>query len=546
MDFLRKLAAATGIALVMAATPALAQEPGEELIDSVTALGVPPPANTPPRGEEAQGPFRRMVITNVNVIDGTGSPAHGPVDIVIEAGRITAIEERAGTRSMIRDRPANLQADRVIDGAGGFVMPGFVNVHDHIGTPSHIYGGQLTDPDYVFKLLLAHGITTVRDVGSLMGLKWTIAQRERSAAGQITAPRIIVYALFPEKTPTPEAAVAWVRAVKRSGADGVKFLGADPEVFAAAMKEIKALKMGSAYHHSQIYVTRQDALDSARQGIDSVEHWYGLPEAMFEDRTAQAYPFDYDYNNEQDRFGEAGRLWQQAAAPGSDRWNRTIKELVDLDVTLNPTMSVYEASRDLARARTFEWLPDYAMPYMLKAFEANPRVHGSFFFDWTTANEIDWRRNFQIWMRFVNDFKNAGGRVGVGEDSGFIYSIYGFGYIRELEMLQEAGFHPLEAIRAATLNGAELLHMDDDIGTIKVGKRADLIVLGENPVANFKVLYGTGHLHYNPKTGANERTAGIRYTIRDGIVYDAAMLLRQVREQVAMRKQPATATKPAR
>ena len=78
------------------------------------------------------------------------------------------------------------------------------------------------------------------------------------------------------------------------------------------------------------------------------------------------------------------------------------------------------------------------------------------------------------------------GRVAAGSDSGFIYKVYGFGYVRELELLQEAGFHPLEVVRAATLKGAELLRADQDIGTVEEGKKADLVVLDENPIGELQ------------------------------------------------------------
>ncbi len=525
MKSLKTLLLSAALAVAVIAPFANAAEPGEEVIARVLATGAKPPVMAPARGAEAQGPYQQLLITNVNIIDGTGAPTQGPYSILIEGNRIVSIGEASGGA-------AAKSAARVIDGEGGYILPGFIDTHDHIGTPNHIYGGELTDPGYVFKLMLAHGITTIRDVGSMMGLKWTLEHKKLSEEGKITAPRVVSYAVFPAKTATAEEAVKWVKAVHKTGADGVKFLGADPKVFAAAIKEINALGMGSAYHHSQTSVTRHNALDSARLGVQSIEHWYGLPEAMFEDRTVQHYPNDYNYNNEQDRFGQAGRLWQQTAKPGSERWNSTIRELVDLDVTLDPTFSIYEASRDLMRARTQEWLPDYGMPYILKAFEANPEAHGSFFFNWTTADEIAWRKNYELWMQFVRDFKNAGGRVTVGPDTGFIYSIYGFGYVRELEMLQEAGFHPLEVIRAATLSGAELLRKEDDYGTVAVGKRADLVLVKENPLANFKQLYGTGFPHYDFETKQNVRTNGIRYTIRDGIVFDVPKLLEQVRAAV--------------
>jgi len=308
-------------------------------------------------------------------------------------------------------------------------------------------------------------------------------------------------------------------------------------VFAAAIDELGKLGMGSAYHHSQLYVTRQSAVDSAALGLRSIEHWYGLPEAMFTDRTVQAYPSGYNYNDEQDRFAQAGRLWLQTAGPGTAVWESTVKKLVASKVTLNPTFVVYEVSRDLSRAQRLEWHDQYTMPYMLRSWAPNPRAHGSFFFDWSTGDEAAWRDNYRLWMRFVLDFKNAGGKVGIGADSGFMYNTYGFGYIREFEMMQEAGFHPLEVIRAATLHGAQLLGVDADIGTIAIGKKADLVLVAENPLRNFKVLYGTGHAYLDRASGKMSITTGITHTIKDGIVFDAKVLLQQVREMVSVEKQ---------
>ena len=141
---------------------------------------------------------------------------------------------------------------------------------------------------------------------------------------------------------------------------------------------------------------------------------------------------------------------------------------------------------------------------------------------------------------FVNDYKNAGGRVTVGSDAGFIYKLYGFAYIRELELLQEAGFHPLEVLQSATINGAELLGIDSETGSIQLGKKADLVIVDDNPLANFKVLYGTGHQRLNRETGQMERAGGIRYTIKDGVVYDAKRLLADVRGLVAAAKDTTT------
>jgi imidazolonepropionase-like amidohydrolase len=134
-------------------------------------------------------------------------------------------------------------------------------------------------------------------------------------------------------------------------------------------------------------------------------------------------------------------------------------------------------------------------------------------------------------MQFINDYKNHGGRVTLGSDAGYIWKLYGFAYIREMELLQEAGFSPLEVLRSATFLAAQALKMDDRIGSVRVGKLADLVITAENPIHNFKVLYGTGHF----RLGADnkpERVGGVQYTIKDGIVYDARELLADVRKIV--------------
>src|SRR5690349_13638866 len=149
--------------------------------------------------------------------------------------------------------------------------------------------------------------------------------------------------------------------------------------------------------------------------------------------------------------------------------------------------------------------------------------------------EVAWKENYRLWMTFVNEYKNRGGRVTTGSDSGFIFQLYGFAYIREFELLREAGFHPLEIIRSATLYGAQALGKDKEIGSVEVGKLADFVIVDENPLQNLQVLYGTGAIKL---TDDNKvvRVGGVKYTVKDGIIYDAKKLLADVRRIVAEEK----------
>ncbi len=498
------------------------------------------------RVDEGEGPFTRLIIRGATVIDGTGAPPIGPVDIVIEKNRIVEVRSVGYPKVAIREAARPTGAVKEIDATGMYVLPGFVDCHAHIGGVA-----QGTPAEYVYKLWLAHGVTTIREPGSFNGVDWTLRERERSARNDIVAPRIFAYVgpgLGWEKGPlrTPELARQFVLWAKQKGVDGFKIIGDgpvyDPDIMKAFLETANAQGLGSTTHLAQMGVARMNILAAARLGLRSMEHWYGLPESLFTDRTIQDYPLDYNYNDESHRFGEAGRLWKQAAPPGSRKWNEVMEELIRLNFTLDPTLTIYEASRDLMRAMRAEWHDRYTLPTLWKFYQPGREAHGSYWFNWTTSDEVEWKNNYRLWMAFINEYKNRGGRVTTGSDSGFIYKLYGFDYIRELELLQEAGFHPLEVIRAATMNGALLLHeikgRPIEFGTVRPGMLADLIVVPENPLANLKVLYGTGAIRLNDQTNQVERVGGIRYTIKDGIVYDARRLLADVEKMVeAARRQ---------
>ena len=494
-----------------------------------------------PDRSEGEGPYPQLILRGVTVIVGNGAPAYGPADVVIEGNRIVNVRIVGSANSPIDpdNRPKLKAGGREIDLTGYTVMPGIVDMHGHIGGDE-----QGVDAEYVYKLWLAHGITSVRDPGCGNGIDWCVSEMKRSAANQITAPRIYPFAFFGMGRDTPftepDQARAWVREMKKKGALGMKCFGYRPDILQAAFEELKKQGMGSACHHAQLNVAQVNVLTTARWGLSSMEHWYGLPEALFVGRTVQDYPADYNYMNEQHRFAEAGRLWAQAAKPGSDKWIAVRDELIELNFTIDPTLTIYQANRDVMRARNADWHAEYTHPNLQEFFTPNRENHGSYFFDWGTEEEVAWKNNYQLWMAFLNDFKNHGGRVTVGSDSGYIYKLYGFGTIEELELLREAGFHPLEVIRSATLNGAQALNIDDQLGTLEAGKLADMVVVNGNPLGNLKLLYGTGHTQVGDD-GLPHQVGGVRYTIKDGIIFDAPKLLGDVRRKVREAKQESKA-----
>jgi imidazolonepropionase-like amidohydrolase len=501
----------------------------------------PPPqiSPAPNRGpDEGRGPFKTLIIRGAILIDGTGAPPQGPVDIVIENNRIKSIQNTPAPGQPARPNPPT--PDHEIDAKGMYVLPGFVDMHAHAG-------GQPKNPDaeYAYKLWMAHGVTTVRGV-PLASNQISVKEKERSARNEIVAPRIFNYQRPGsgwDKGPinTPDAAREWVRWAAQNGIDGLKLGAYRPEIMSALLDEAKKFGMGSTAHLGQTGVAQMDALDAARLGLGTVTHFYGHFEALLRDYVVQPWPADQINNNEQQRFGQAARLWDKIYPPGSDEWKAYLKEHLKLGTTFDPTLAIYSASRDVMRARNADWHEKYTLPSLMDFYEPSRRNHGSYWYYWTTWDEVAWRDFYQVWFRLVNDYKKMGGRVTTGSDSGFIYNTYGFGYIQELEMLQEAGFHPLEVLQSATMNGAMTLHEPRgkpiEFGVVRTGLLADLVIIDQNPIENLKVLYATGAVKLNDQTGRAERVGGIKWTIKDGIVYDARKLLADVARVVEKQKQ---------
>ncbi|GMV03783.1 MAG: amidohydrolase [Gemmatimonadota bacterium] len=506
----------------------------------------------PRRSDEGGGPYQRLVIRGATLIDGTGAPPRGPVDIVVEGNTITEIRSVGFPGVPISERSRPEAGDREIDGTGMYVLPGLIDMHVHTGG-----AGKAPQAEYTYKLWMGNGITTTRGVPH-GEFEWQLREKARSMKNEIVAPRLFAYTRpgsgegwGGKPIDTPAAARAWVQwaAAQRIdgvGIDGLKLGAFDPEIMEALIDEAHEHGLETTAHLDQMGVGRMNTITAARLGLDTQTHYYGLFESMLTDYTIQDWPLDYNYNDEQHRFGSVARLWSQSAEPGSEQWNELIDEFIELGIAMDPTMTIYEASRDVMRAREAEWHDEYTLPSQWDFYQPSRRAHGSYWFYWTAEDEYHWKRFYQKWMAFLKDFNNAGGVITTGSDAGFIYKLYGFDYIRELELLREAGLHPLEVLRSATMNGASELYKYADtppeFGILRVGLKADMIMVEENPVENLKVLYGTGAVKLNDDTGEVERVGGVKWTIKDGIVYDAKQLLEDVKEMVRKQKQDRNVT----
>jgi imidazolonepropionase-like amidohydrolase len=499
------------------------------------------------RAGEGLGPFKTLAIRGVTVIDGTGAPPAGPMDVIVENNRISRIVS-AGTPGLPLRPNRPPQADHEIDATGMFLLPGFVNLHQHLGD-----GVKAPEAEYVFKLWMAHGITAGRGV-ELAPQPLALSAKERSAANKIVAPRVFNYqrpglAWDKGAIDSAEKAREWVRWCAANGVDGMKLVAYPPDIMAALLDEAKKHGLGSVAHLEQRGVAQMNALTAAKLGLGTVTHFYGHFEALLKDYEIQPWPADMNYNDEQFRFGQVARLWDKIHEPGSPEWKAYLQEHVKLGTIFDPTMTAYAASRDVMRMRNADWHEKYTLPSLMDFYTPNRENHGSYYFNWTTADEIAWRNFYQVWFRLLNDYKKMGGRVTASDDAAYIYNTWGFGFIHELELLQEAGFHPLEVIRGATMHAAQALHEPKgqpiQFGIVRAGMLADMVVVDQNPLENLKVLYGTGAVRLNDRTGRPERVGGIRYTIKDGIVYDAKKMLADVAAMVEKQKKERS-TRPVR
>lgn len=223
-----------------------------------------------------------------------------------------------------------------------------------------------------------------------------------------------------------------------------------PEAAVNRVKELKSrgadgMKIVGAWRNT-FDAAAQAAAVAGHNKVATIEHWYGIPDAAMP-AGVQNFPSSYNYLNEADRFRYAGRLWREV-------------------------------------------LGSFSQP--------NLNNHGSYVINWSSTGEAFWKENFRLWLAAVRDFEARGGTSTLGEDAGYIYQMYGFGMLRNLELHQEAGFHPLRVLRHATANG--------------------------NPLEDFKVLYPV-----SPNSGTK---TGIEWTIKAGYPYHVPRLLSEVKSLV--------------
>lgn len=508
------------------------------LIATILLLHIEPVAGQPRPGRFgglADGPYGRLVIRNAMVIPGHGGPPIGPYDIVIAHNVITEMTSFGAVDAASRGETPRPTGDRVIDGTGLYVMPGMIDLHMHLRqAPMEL--------EYVYYLKLAHGVTTLVPAPD-RGLAAAMEQARLSEQNQILAPRMFPIWNWGAETgamretlenPAEAPRLAQMMRAKGMHVVSVGNLGWNPELFGAACKAVWNAGGITTVHLPPSTNAVVNAVEAARLGVTMIEHHYGYAESSL-DRRTQNFPRDYDYDNENHRFREAGRVWEEA--------NRTrlltdvAQALVEAGVTMLPTRVVYEANRDIVRAESLPWHEKYTHEALIGWNVPNPAHHGAFHYDWTSDDEYTWTHAFRLWGDLIYEFNRRGGRVAYGTDDNFIWATPGFSNVRELQLMREAGLHNLEVLKAATFNSAQTLRQPR-LGLVRPGYLADLVLVDGNPAENLRYLYSFGAVR---KNAANQmyRTRGIVYTIKDGIVFENTRLMEEVARMVARSKRNA-------
>jgi len=516
----RQLLLALTMALLVPATPLFGQTSSDDARD---------------------GPFNRLVIQNAMIISGNGGPAYGPADIIVEGGTITQIVAYNGVTGRPDDAPLP-PADRVIDATGMYVMPGLIDLHAHIRS-------EPLPLQYVYNMKLAHGVTTMIN-GAGRGWDDALEQKRLSDRNEITAPR-----MFPirdwgpsrgrdpgngrtadELSPwhDPARAAALAPALIEEGAYVIRVgsLAWNDELFGAVTQAVSDAGGITTVHLPPSDLSVVNAVKAAELGVTIVEHHYGYAEASLGSRV-QAFPPDYNYMNEAERFRYAGAIWQDA--DDDVLFGEVVDRLVASGVWLAPTMSTYEANRDIVRAMSLPWHEKYTHAQLIDWYFPDPANHAAHHWDWTSKDEQRWSDTFKKWERLIYEFHERGGNLAYAVDDPYLWNTTGIGNVRELQLMHEAGLDPLEVIRAATRSSAMALRRPD-LGLVQVGFTADLAIVDGNPLDNLRYMYAFGALDMTDD-GEIVRRGGVRWTVKEGVVFDNAVLMSEVERMVAESKE---------
>ena len=440
-----------------------------------------------------------LVLSHARVIDGTGAQARENQVLVIERGLIRAMGDSA--------QVAVPSGARVLDLSGRTVLPGFVMVHEHMFYPGVLWrsGYLANEQGFSFpRLYLAGGATTVRTGGSLEPYT-DLELRAAIDSGRIPGPKMDVTGPYLQGPGAP----LFYQMHVLSGPDDAKrtveyWLGQGVTSF-KAYTNITRDELGAAIHaaHAKgIKVTGHLCSvtfhEAAALGIDDLEHGLLVASDFVADKKPDQCPDD-----------PAVESSLMALDMNGEKLQALIRDLVAHKVAITSTLTVFETFGPSRPP-----LPDRVLDVMTAdARIAYLRQRARIADGGDTTSTVLLKKE----MAFERAFAAAGGLLLAGTDpTGYGGVVAGFSNQREVELLVEAGFSPLEAIRIATLNGARYLGRDKQVGSLAPGKQADLIVVRGDPSQNIKDI------------------ENVETVFKDGIGYDPAKLIASARGMVGL------------
>ena len=445
-----------------------------------------------------------IALTHVRVIDGTGSAPKDDRTIVIAGGRIQSVGDAA---------KATVPGDaKVLDLHGYTVIPGLVGMHDHLFYPAG--GGWFREMGFSFpRLYLASGVTAIRTTGGLETYT-DIEIKKQIDSGKAPGPKIHItgpylegegsFAVQMHALTGPDDARKTVAFWAEEGATSFKaYMFITRAELGAAIEE--AHKRGLKVTGHLCSVTFREA---AALGIDDLEHGLLVDTDFVPDKKPDVCP----------PTGPAVKQLADKIDINGAEVQQTIRELVAHRVAVTSTLPVFEMLLP-DRPSLQQRMLDTLSPDARATFLANKvRVGDPALLRQRYATETSpWPVLLKKEMEFERAFEQAGGLLLAGEDpTGIGGVLAGFGDQREVELLVEAGFTPVEAIRISTLNGAQFLGEADRIGSIAPGKQADLVVIHGDPSANIADV------------------EKVETVFKDGIGYDSAKLINSVRGLVGL------------
>jgi imidazolonepropionase-like amidohydrolase len=407
-----------------------------------------------------------LVLRGVTVIDGTGAPPSVNMDVVIEGERIVGIHP-SGSQRYARDAT-------VLDLSGRYLLPGLIDTHAHV-TVLRWYPDESGRRRGVFdrgvsertlRVLLAHGVTAVRNPSAPTAEG--VALRDDVARGLIAGPRIVTSGVhLNDARMSEEDLRGEVRKQVAVGVDFIKvYAGLTPPQVSAVIDEAHALGVPVVGH-----LQRTTWTEAARLGIDAITHGFSWAPAYLPENRRSEY-----------RQTLLGRLdWLEWIDPDGPEVQEMIRVLVEQRVAVDPTLIAYHTKFFGDDPRYLEHPEHHLVPEIVEDWRGGTHTD-----DWTSA---DYARGKRLWPRaaqLIRRYHEAGVLLSAGSDLPVPWVIPGVGLHEELELLVAAGIPPLEVLRIATRNGAETLGLLDEIGTVEVGKRADLVMLGADPTANIR------------------------------------------------------------